>query len=260
MAANHCSEIFLDAKPDVLAEVERDLAKHKIAPLTAKELAAAADLAAATPAPTGLRDKRSQMLVSRGGKMFERFVPYALSKSLDGTPWAVWKDTADIRNILGVSKDKLLGFTKLAFGRSFRVTMEADFIAMRPDAPLSHPIVLMNCKTSAKERLHQATMWAMLLRIVRDPELCKKFEIDPENIDRWKRCRYVGVIGDFAVEQPDLRAEPRRLLQFDFSFFDYTFAAVTEKWCPDFPSHYAAEIKGIFRLSAARDALLALDQ
>jgi hypothetical protein len=87
------------------------------------------------------------------------------------------------------------------------------------------------------------------------------FEIKVDDIELWRRCRYVGVIGDFAVEQPDFRAEPRRLLQFDFSFFDHTFVAVTDAWCPDFPSHYnASEPKKVYRLSAARDALLALDQ
>lgn len=268
MAANHCSEIFLDAKEDVLAEIDRDLGQGTAPPLTTEDLAEAAELALAAPPPaaptpvsTGLRDKRSQMLVSRGGKMFERFVPYALSKSLGGTPWAVWKDTNDISNILGISKDELLGFNKWAFGQTFRVSLEADFIALRPDAPQDHPIILMNCKTSAKERLHQATMWAILLQIVREPELSKKFDIEVANVERWKKCRYVGVIGDFAVEQPDLRGEPRRLLQFDFSFFDYTFAVVTEAWCPGFPSRYdPSNAKSIYRLSAACDVLLSLDQ
>lgn len=121
MAANHCSEIFLDAKEDVLAEVDRDLSRGAVPPLTTEELAEAAELAVAAPAPsipapapTGLRDRRSQTLVSRGGKMFERFVPYALSKSLAGTPWAVWKDTKDINKILRISKDELLGFNKRA--------------------------------------------------------------------------------------------------------------------------------------------------
>jgi hypothetical protein len=177
MAANHCSEIFLDAKPDVIAEIERDLATGRAEKLSKADLAEAEELDEATPTPTGLRDRKSQMLVSRGGKMFERFVPFALSKSLADTPWAVWKDTNDISNILGVPKDALLGFTKRAFGQDFRVTLEADFIALRPDAPLSHPIVLMNCKTSAKERLHQATMWAILLQILRDPLLSAKFEM-----------------------------------------------------------------------------------
>jgi hypothetical protein len=213
MAANHCSEIFLDAKSDVIAEIERDLATGQAEKLSKAELAEAKELDDATPTPTGLRDRKSQMLVSRGGKMFERFVPYALSKSLADTPWAVWKDTNDISNILGVSKEALLDFTKRAFGQSFRVTLEADFIALRPDAPLSHPIVLMNCKTSAKERLHQATMWAILLQILRDPKLSAKFEIEVDDIALWKRCRYVGVIGDFAVEQPDLREEPLAVAQ-----------------------------------------------
>ena len=55
MAANHCSEIFLDAKADVLNEVERDLAEGTASRLTPKDLAEAAELAAATPTPMGLR-------------------------------------------------------------------------------------------------------------------------------------------------------------------------------------------------------------
>src|SRR5688572_23891529 len=51
MAANHCSEIFLDAKADVLAEVEQDLAKGKAPPLTTKDLAEAAELDLSAPTP-----------------------------------------------------------------------------------------------------------------------------------------------------------------------------------------------------------------
>jgi hypothetical protein len=50
------------------------------------------------------------------------------------------------------------------------------------------------------------------LQIVREPKMSRKFDIEVENVERWKKCRYVGVISDFAVEQPDLRKEPRRLL------------------------------------------------
>ncbi|MGN6373140.1 MAG: hypothetical protein ACTHM1_09135 [Solirubrobacteraceae bacterium] len=85
-----------------------------------------------------------------------------------------------------------------------------------------------------KDRLHNTTMWAIVLEALRDDVVRKRLRLDATRLEILKRSRYVLVTGDIAPEQSDLKgsAPPRPLLRFDASFCDAAFAAVTPEWNP----------------------------
>lgn len=61
--------------------------------------------------------KRMQAGKSNAGKIFERFTAYAISRAApNGTAWAVWKDTKDIEQVLGIAKRDMFCITRQAFG------------------------------------------------------------------------------------------------------------------------------------------------
>jgi hypothetical protein len=241
-AADHCSEIFVNAKDEVIKELAEIYGGESTG---------------------GGRSRLNQAVTSNSGKMFERFTAYAASKSLEGTGWAIWKDKKDIEEVIGISKKKFLGLSRNIFESSIpiEIELEADYVAFYASAPLDYPIVLFNCKTSLKERLHQATMWAMLLKIVSDSRLREIFNITTQSSALMKNCKYALVSGDFAEEQPDLKKSvPRNLIRFDFSFFDFVFAAVTSEWNPNIPSKFNPNKNSqqMYRLSVLREVLLSL--
>lgn len=239
LAVNHCSEVLKNTKEVWINELKNNMVKTSTANNT-------------TVNDWG-RTKLDQQITSTIGKGYERFTAYSLSKSLENTNWAIWKDRADIKDVVGVGKKELLGFVKNGIDP---LEIEADFIAFHAASPLDYPMVLCNCKTSLKERLHQATMWAMTVQILRDSYMSAKFNMTTES-PILKKCKYILITGDVAAEQPDLRKKARKLLQFDFSFFDATFAAITEEWNAEMPSHYDAT--QMCRMSAVREMLISLE-
>jgi hypothetical protein len=72
----------------------------------------------------------------------------------------------------------------------------------------------------------------------------------------------VLITGDLAVEQPDLRgsADARALLQFDASFCDAAFVAVTPEWNSTLKSAVVAGVResAFYRLSALPSYLKAI--
>lgn len=242
LAVDSSSEILLQARGDVMA-----------------------DYTAGLPAGLSPREEAQKLMQaskSNAGKIFERFSAYAISRALAGTGWALWKDTADLKDVIGVPKPELLNVTREAFGKKVSVLIEADYLLFQPARPLE-TLVFVSTKSSMKDRLHSVTMWALLLEVLRDevagPRLC----LDAAHLDTLKRSRYVLVTGDFAAEQPDLRGDgdPRALLQFDASFCDAAFAAVTPRWNPGLKSQ-VSEVRetAFYRLSALPSYLEALEK
>ncbi|HST34831.1 MAG TPA: hypothetical protein VLJ80_15075 [Solirubrobacteraceae bacterium] len=240
-AVDSCSEILLEARGDVMGDFESTLTSG---------------LSAETRA-----QKMMQASKSNAGKIFERFVAYAISRALAGSDWAVWKDTADVADVIGVSKKDLLDVTREAFGKRVEVLLEADFLIFQPSRPLE-TLVFVSTKSSMKDRLHNVTMWAVLLETLRDEAARKHLRLDASHLETLKRSRYVLVTGDFAEEQPDLRggADPRALLQFDASFCDAAFAAVTPEWNSSLKTEVTSVRETAFyRLSALPGYLDALE-
>lgn len=104
-------------------------------------------------------------------------------------------------------------------------------------------------------------MWAIILKIASDYRLREIFNITTKSNALMKNCKYALVTGDLAKEQPDLKkSKPRNLIGFDFSFFDFVFAAVTPEWNPNIPERFptSESSRQIYRLSALRDVLLSL--
>jgi hypothetical protein len=241
LAIDSCSEILLAARSEVMGDF------------------------ASTLSPELSVESRTQKMMqaskSNAGKIFERFSAFAISRALAGTDWAVWKDTKDLSDVLGVPKGELLNVTREAFGSRVEVLLEADYLIFQPARPLE-TLVFVSTKSSMKDRLHNVTMWAVLLETLRDETARKHLRLDATHLETLKRSRYVLVTGDFAVEQPDLRgsADPRALLQFDASFCDAAFAAVTQAWNPVLASE-ASEIRGsaFYRLSALPSYLALLE-
>ncbi|MGN6373139.1 MAG: hypothetical protein ACTHM1_09130 [Solirubrobacteraceae bacterium] len=126
LAVDSCSEILLDAQGRVMDDIESRLPSS----LTA-----------------GRREqKRMQAAKSNAGKIFERFSAFAISRALAGTEWAVWKDTADVGEVLGVPKKELLGLKREAFGSPIEVLLEADYVIFQPMRPLE-TLVLVSTKS-----------------------------------------------------------------------------------------------------------------
>lgn len=232
-AVDSCSEILQAARDEVMRDFESTL-------------------------PSGLSaESRTQKMMqaskSNAGKIFERFSAFAISRALASTDWAVWKDTADVGDVLGVSKRELLDVKREAFGTQVEVLLEADFLIFQPARPLE-TLVFVSTKSSMKDRLHNVTMWAVLLEALRNDGARRHLRLDATYLETLKRSRYVLVTGDFASEQPDLRgsADPRALLQFDASFCDAAFAAVTPSWNPVLRSEVGEGNRGtaFYRLSA----------
>jgi hypothetical protein len=199
---------------------------------------------------------------SNAGKIFERFSAFAVSRALAGTDWAVWKDTADLEDVLGVPKTELLDVTREAFGKRVKVLLEADYLIFQPARPLE-TLVFVSTKSSMKDRLHGVTMWAILLETLRNDAARRHLKLDAAHLDTLQRSRYVLITGDFATEQPDLRGDgdPRALLQFDASFCDAAFAAVTQEWNPRLRSS-VTEVRetAFYRLSALPEYLIQLER
>lgn len=241
VAIDSCSEILRDARDEVMG----DFASTLTSGLSAESRA----------------QKMMQASKSNAGKIFERFSAFAISRALSGTDWAVWKDTKDLGDVLGVSKSELLDVRREAFGKQVEVLLEADYLIFQPARPLE-TLVFVSTKSSMKDRLHNVTMWAVLLETLRNEAARKHLRLDATHLETLKRSRYVLVTGDFAVEQPDLRgsADPRALLQFDASFCDAAFAAVTPAWNPVLASA-ASEVRGsaFYRLSALPSYLAVLE-
>jgi hypothetical protein len=241
LAVDSCSEILLAARADVMGDFASTL-------------------------PAGLSEearvqKMMQASKSNAGKIFERFSALAISRALANTSWAVWKDTADLEEVLGVPKTELLDVTRDAFGKRVEVLLEADYLVFQPERPLES-LVFVSTKSSMKDRLHNVTMWAVLLETLRNEEARRHLRLNAAHLETLKRSRYVLVTGDLAVEQPDLRgsADARALLQFDASFCDAAFAAVTPEW----NSTLKSDVDGIresafYRLSALPGYLNALE-
>ena len=204
--------------------------------------------------------KNMQAAKSNAGKIFERFSAFAVSRALGGTDWAVWKDTADVEEVLGVPKSELLNVTREAFGKTVTVLLEADYIFFQPARPLE-TLVFASTKSSMKDRLHNVTMWAILLETLRDEAARKHLYLDAAHLSTLRKSRYILITGDFAAEQPDLKGDgdPRALLQFDASFCDAAFAAVTPEWNPGLASK-VTEVRetAFYRLSALPSYLDAL--
>ena len=241
LAVDSSSEILLQARSDVMA-----------------------DFAAGLPSNLSPEDKAQKLMQaskSNAGKIFERFSAYAISRALAGTDWALWKDTADLKDVLGVPKAELLNVTREAFGKKVAVLLEADYLLFQPARPLE-TLVFVSTKSSMKDRLHNVTMWALLLEVLRDEVARSRLCLDAAHLDTLKRSKYVLVTGDFATEQPDLRGDgdPRALLQFDASFCDAAFAAVTPEWNPGLASD-VTEVRetAFYRLSALPRYLEALE-
>ena len=240
-AADACSEILLDARDDVMEDYESGLASG----LTAEARA----------------QKTMQAGKSNAGKIFERFSAYAVSRALTDTEWAVWKDTADLEDVIGLPKAELLSVTRRAFGRDVNVLLEADYIVFRPENP-EQSLVFVSTKSSMKDRLHNVTMWAILLDVLRSDDAKAHLQLDAVHLETLRNSRYVLVTGDIAAEQPDLRGkDARELLQFDASFCDAAFAAVTEEWNASLPGDVRdvdTRDTAFYRLSALPTYLEAL--
>jgi hypothetical protein len=241
-AVDSCSEILLEAKADVMSDFASGLS--------------------GTLAPEARAQKMMQASKSNAGKIFERFSAYAISRALAGTDWAVWKDTADIEDVLGVPKVELLDVTRDAFGKRVKVLLEADYLIFQPRRPLE-TLVFASTKSSMKDRLHNVTMWAILLETLRNDVARRHLQLDAAHLETLQRSRYVLITGDFASEQPDLRGDgdPRALLQFDASFCDAAFAAVTQQWNSTLRSR-VDEVRdtAFYRLSALPDYLVQLER
>lgn len=243
LAGDSCSEILLDAQQDVMADFDTGL-----------------DAELSTVERT---QKRMQASKSNAGKIFERFSAWAISRALTGTDWAVWKDTADIADVLGVSKADLFKVQREALGGTLTVLLEADYVVFRPVDPLA-ALVLVSSKSSMKDRLHGVTMWAMVVECLRSSAVREHFGLSAKHVDTLARSKYVVVTGDIATEQPDLRGtDPRALLQFDVSFCDAAFAAVTQEWNSQLAGAATAPPGGrtdaFYRLSALPSYLATID-
>jgi hypothetical protein len=232
LAVDSCSEVLLAARGDVMQDFASTLKPGLSVEVRAQKMMQAAK--------------------SNAGKIFERFSAFAISRSLAETDWAVWKDTADLKDVLGIPKAELLGVTRKAFGKQIEVFLEADYLIFQPARPLE-TLVFVSTKSSMKDRLHNVTMWAVFLEALRNEEARRHLRLDAAHLDTLRRSRYVLVTGDIAEQQPDLRgsADPRALLQFDASFCDAAFAAVTPEW----NSTLKSEVDGVresafYRLSA----------
>jgi hypothetical protein len=241
-AVDSCSEILLESRADVMSDF-------------------ASGLTADMP-PEVRAQKMMQASKSNAGKIFERFSALAISRALAGTDWAVWKDTTDLGDVLGVPKAELLDVRREAFGKHVKVLLEADYLIFQPARPLE-TLVFASTKSSMKDRLHNVTMWAILLETLRNDVARRHLRLSAAHLDTLKRSRYILITGDFAAEQPDLRGDgdPRALLQFDASFCDAAFAAVTQEWNPGLKSS-VSEVRetAFYRLSALPEYLIQLEK
>lgn len=228
-----------------------------------------ADIETKIPIPDSADEKtrvkveqsRRQAVKSNAGKIFERYVGYALATALQGTEWAVWHNRRDAKTLLGFDPSQHLLITKQFEDEEIAVEIEGDLLIARPGDPDS-PIILFSIKSTLKERLHNVTMWQLAKNIALDPDMSKKMGLVAKNPSKLERVLYCLACSDTAQEQPDLAKEPRRKIKFDVSFLDYAFAAVASNEVSHLASVISKQGRGkdlFHRMSLIGDILAYID-
>lgn len=211
-ALDFLGNILLEAYPEVKADIENEI------PLPAD---------ADENVRKKLEQSRRQAVKSNAGKIFERYVGYALAKALQGTGWAVWHNRQDAKKILGFAPSEYLSIVKqLKDNEEIAVEIEGDLLISRPGVP-DYPLIVVSIKSTLKDRLHNVTMWQLAKNIALDENMSKTLGLVAKNPQKLNQVYYCLACADIAQEQRDLEKAPRRKIKFDVSFLDFAFAAVT---------------------------------
>ncbi len=229
------SDVFLEAYPAVKADIDATATSEQSA---------------------------RQAVKSNAGKIFERYVGYALATALTGTGWAVWHNRQDAKDWLGLDPADYLSITKVFEDEEIPVDIEGDLLITRPGDEDS-PLMVVSIKSTLKDRLHNVTMWQLAKDIALDPHLSKKLSLTAKNPEKLARVIYCLACADTAQEQPDLAAEPRRKIKFDVSFLNYAFAAVASNEASYLASIVSEKGRGsdlFHRMSAIGDILAYIDK
>jgi hypothetical protein len=210
-ALDFLGNILQEAYPEVQADIETEI------PIPAN---------ADDKVRTKLEQSRRQAVKSNAGKIFERYVGYALAKALQGTGWAVWHNRQDAKEKLGFAPSEYLSIVKqLKDNEEIAVEIEGDLLISRPGVP-DYPLIVVSIKSTLKDRLHNVTMWQLAKNISLDENMSKKLGLVAKNPQKLNRVYYCLACADIAQEQRDLQTTPRRKIKFDVSFLDFAFAAV----------------------------------
>lgn len=247
-ALDFLGNILLEAYPEVQADIETE-----------------------NPLPDDTDDKariklveqsRRQAVKSNAGKIFERYVGYALAKALQGTRWAVWHNRKDAKEKFGFVPSEYLSIVKQLKGNEeIDVEIEGDLLISRPGVP-DYPLIVISIKSTLKDRLHNVTMWQLAKNISLDENMSKTLGLVAKNPQKLRRVYYCLACADIAQEQRDLQTTPRRKIKFDVSFLDFAFAAVAGDELDHLASFVSEQGRGddlFHRMSAIGSMLTYID-
>ena len=209
-ALDSLGDILRAAYGPVLADIERSLPEQPDASEEEK---------------AKLRQKRMQAVKSNAGKIFERYVGYAIARALVGTGWAVWHNSRDAKRVFGFDPREWLTVTKEFGDNTVTVDIEGDLLIARPNDEHGS-LVLLSVKSSLKDRLHNVPMWNLVKEIALDDGMSRKLGLTARNPDKLRRVVYCLACSDIAEEQRDLDVDPRAKIKFDVALLDYAFASV----------------------------------
>jgi hypothetical protein len=167
--------------------------------------------------------RTSQFLKSNTGKMFERFIGFALAEALDrsDSPFCIFGFNKQGRSYIPeVSEDDFL--VQVTQGtKIFSTRIDSDLILFDPSGE-RREIYMVSVKSTLKDRFHNVPFWNLLRRAAISDEIKT---IRATNPDLLRRISYLAACTDLAVEQPDFAGDkgPRNLLQIDAALLDGAF-------------------------------------
>lgn len=207
---DYLGDILLDSYADVRGDIRRSL--------TAKQ--------GNTPNPEKLEQSVMQGIKSNAGKIFERYVGYALALALNGTGWAVWHNRQDAKEMFGFNTSETLQVYTEFNGQEISIDIEGDVLIARPNEPES-PLIVVSIKSTLKDRLHNVALWGLVKRVASNQIASEAVSLKARHPEKLRRVVYILACADTAQEQRDLAEAPRRKIQFDVALLDFAFAAVS---------------------------------
>lgn len=208
-ALDHLGEIIRKAYPQVLEDIKVRYPEEGVEQKVADKN----------------RQSLMQSVKSNAGKVFERYVGYAVARALHGTGWAIWHNTASAEKALGIKPSDWLKVTKKYGEKEVTIEIEGDLLIAMPGKEDGF-LILLSVKTSLKDRFHNVALWNLVKVIAADDEMAEKIGIKAVNKEKLQKVIYCVAASDIAEEQKDLAEEPRKKIKFDAALLDYAFAAV----------------------------------
>lgn len=165
----------------------------------------------------------SQFLKSNTGKMFERFIGYAMAEALSrvDSPYAIYGFNSRGRSLIpDIEKDAFLVEVQQG-DQVFSTLIDADLIMFDPTGA-HDDLFMVSVKSTLKDRFHNVPFWNLLRQVAvgSDTSLVRA-----RHPDVLQRVKYIAMCTDLATEQPDFADDsgPRNLLQIDAALLDGAF-------------------------------------